>query len=221
MLPGRQAAVRGLLASFSSSHNPLRPLRSARKTTLRPSGEKDGSRSSAVSRTASVSARASPPPAGSSHSCPRRSNTIVRPSEERSKPSSVPSLTRNETVSRVSRGAAQAETSTTAKSETRPWVRERTMGRRGAARFHDRQRAAGRDPKRPPRLAEELEHAVGGLTSIGKATCRRSACSPHSSNRHCVPSEERLPRVGAASRSGRVSALSKAGWPALFRLETW
>lgn len=92
---------RGPLESMFSNHRPVRPFRSPRNTTRRPSGENEGSRSSAVSRTASVIGRAAPPRAGISHSWPSRSNTIHRPSRERSKARCVPSRTLIVIVSKV------------------------------------------------------------------------------------------------------------------------
>jgi hypothetical protein len=84
----------------SSIQRPVRPFRSPLKTTRRPSGEKDGSRSSATSRTAFVIARALPPAEGISQSWPRRSITIDFPSGDKSNPRFVPSLTRIVMVSR-------------------------------------------------------------------------------------------------------------------------
>ncbi len=98
---------RGAAAPGWSSHRPVRPCRSPRNTMRRPSGDHDGSRSTAVSRTPSVSGRAVPPPPGSSQSWPSRSKTMDRPSGERSKPRTVPSFTRMATVS-VEGGRAHA-----------------------------------------------------------------------------------------------------------------
>ncbi len=60
-------------------------------TTRVPSGDHLGSCASALSRTASVSGTASPPPAGSFHSWPTKSSMIQRPSGERSNARLLPS----------------------------------------------------------------------------------------------------------------------------------
>lgn len=196
----------GIPPETSINHKPLPPGRSDWKRTRRPSGENDGSRSSDVSRTASVIARASPPPAGRIHSWPRRSNAIEPSRGDTSKAKRVPSrVTKSTTVeSRVEprrstcKGRRARPATSPAKATAMIGERMRAVGGGGGTNFY--RPSAGASP-----TGQGLHHpsGTGVARVIAHAVTTCDSASSDRAMRHVTPwrsrcSEALRPRAAAA-----------------------